>query len=158
MVKDVKRSKFLSVWFSESLNQIFQTCQMDITVRFWDINKVKVRYWDSSFMGHTTANYLLQHFTTITDAMNHLSIIHLSMDEPYVNHKFYRNLKKYFEREKLPEMINFGSWNLHILLHGAFKSGCESTDREIKILLKSSCQILYDSPLQRWLHLYYKIN
>ena len=51
--------------------------------------------------------------------MNHSSIVHLSMDEPSVNHKFYSDLKKYREREKLPEMINFGSCNLHIL-HGAF--------------------------------------
>ena len=59
-------------------------------------------------MGHTTANDLLQHFTNITEHMNHSSIIHLSIDGPFVNHKFYRDLKEYREREKLPKMINFG--------------------------------------------------
>ena len=66
-------------------------------------------------MGHTTVNDLLQHFTNITEPSNHSSIIHLSMDGPSVNHKFYRDLKEYCEREKPPEMINFGSCNLHIL-------------------------------------------
>ena len=45
-------------------------------------------------------------------------------------------MKEYCEREKLAEMINFGSCNLHIL-HGAFKSGFKSTGWEMKILLKS---------------------
>ena len=67
LVIDVNRSKFLSVGFNESLNQVTKTCEMDIAARFWDVNRVKVRYWDSSFMGHTTANDLLQHFTKITD-------------------------------------------------------------------------------------------
>ena len=98
-------------------------------------------------MGHTTATDLLQHFTNITEPMNHISIIDLSMDRP-VNHIFYRDLKEYHEREKLPEMINFGSCNLHSL-HGAFKSGFESTDWEMKIFLKSCYLILHDSSASR---------
>ena len=144
LVEDVNRSKFLSVDFDKSLNQITQTCQMDITVRFWDVNRVQVRYWDSSFMGHTAAINLLQHFTNITEPMNQSSIIHLSMDGPSLNHKFYRDLKEYREMEKLPEVINFESCNLNIL-HREFKSGFESTGGEIKILLKPCYQILHDS-------------
>ena len=111
---------------------------MDITVRCWDINRVQVRFWDSSFIGYTIGNDLLQHFTNITEPANHSSIVHLSMDGSFVNHKFYRDLKEYHEREKLPEMIRFGSSNLHIL-HGAFKfkSRFEHMDSEMKILLKS---------------------
>ena len=127
LVEYVNKSNFLSFGFEESLNQITQTFEMDITVIFWDVNRVQVRYWDSSFMGHTTANDLLQHFTNTPKPINHSSIIHLSMDGPSVNHKFYRDMKEYREREKLLEMINFGSCNLHIL-HGAFKSRFESTD------------------------------
>ena len=144
----VNRFKFLSVGFDESLNQIIQTCQMIITVSFWTLIEFKLRYWDSSFIGHTTANDLLQHFTNITEAVNYSSIIHLLMDGASVNHKFYRDMKEYCEREKLAEMINFGSCNLHIL-HGAFKSGFKSTGWEMKILLKSCYQILHDSPAHR---------
>ena len=87
-------------------------------------------------MGHTTRNDILQHFTNITETMNHSSIIHLSMDVPFVNHKFYRDLKEYKKKEKLTEMINFGSCNLHIL-HEVFKSGFESSDWEMKIRLSN---------------------
>ena len=79
--------------------------------------------------------------------MTRSSIVHLSVDGP-LNHKFYRDLKEYCEREKLPEMIKFGSCNL-LIQHGAFKSGFESTDWEMKILLKSCYQILHGSPARR---------
>ena len=45
-------------------------------------------------------------------------------------------------------MINIGSCNLHIV-HGAFKSGFESTDWEMKKVLKGCYQILHDSPARR---------
>ena len=45
-------------------------------------------------------------------------------------------------------MINIGSCNLHIV-HGAFKSGFESTDWEMKKVLKGCYQILRDSPACR---------
>lgn len=59
LIQGVNKSNFVSVGFDESLNSITQSCQMDLTVRYWDVNKVQVRYYDSSFLGHTTANDLL---------------------------------------------------------------------------------------------------
>ena len=40
--------------FDESLNNITQTREMDLYVRYWDIacSQVKVRYFESSFLGH----------------------------------------------------------------------------------------------------------
>ena len=102
-------------------------------------------------MGHTTANDLLQHFTNITEPMNHSSIIHLSMEGPSVNHKFYRDLKEYRERVKLPEMINFGSCNLHTL-HAAFKSGFESTDCKMIVLHAEMITSLLQNQLNFLLH------
>ena len=57
-------------------------------------------------------------------------------------------MKEYREKEKLPEVINFGSCNVRIL-HVGFKSGFESTDWEMKILLKSCYPILHDSLARR---------
>ena len=151
LVEDVTRSKFPLVGFEESLNHIIQTSQMDIAVRFWDVNRVQKRHCDSFFMGHTTENDLLQHFTNITEPMNDSSIIHLSMERPSVNHKFYRDLKEYREREKLPEMINFGSCDLHIL-HAAFKSVFESTDCEMIVLLTEMITSLLQNQLNFLLH------
>ena len=70
------------------------------------------------------------------------------MDGSSVIHTFYRDLKEYREKEKLPEMTSFRSFDLYIL-HGAFKSGFESTDWEIEVLLKSCYRVLHDSPAPR---------
>ena len=99
LVENVNKSKFLSVGFDENLNQITHTCKMDIIARFWDVNRVQVRYWESSFMGHTTKNDLLQHIANITESMNDWSIMHLSIDGPSANYKLYRDLKEYSEME-----------------------------------------------------------
>ena len=38
--------------FDESLNDITQTCEMDLYIRYWDVidNEVNVRYWGSTFL------------------------------------------------------------------------------------------------------------
>ena len=150
LIEDISKAKYLSVGFDESLNKITQSCQMDLMVRYWDVNnsKVQVRYWDSTFLGHSAANDLLQHFNDSVESINPSKIIHVSMDGPTVNHKFYKGLEDHREREELPKMINIGSCNLHIV-HGAFKSGFESTDWGMKKLLKGCYQILHDSPARR---------
>ena len=39
------------ITFDESLNDVTQSSQMDVLVRFWDnsSNTVKVRFWDKTF-------------------------------------------------------------------------------------------------------------
>ena len=38
----------------KDLNEVTQTCEMDLNVRYWDVacSQVKMRYFGSSFMGH----------------------------------------------------------------------------------------------------------
>ena len=54
--------------FDESLNEATQTSEGDLYVKFWDVNenKVNVRYFGSSFLGHGTHQNLLSHFSDIT--------------------------------------------------------------------------------------------
>ena len=42
------------------MNDITQTSEMDICLRFWndETNKVEDRYLDSEFLGHTNNQYL----------------------------------------------------------------------------------------------------
>ena len=79
LVENVNKSKYLSIGFDESLNKITQNCQMDLTLRYWDVNQVQVRYWDSSFLGHTTAIDLLDNFNEAAESINHSHVIHVSM-------------------------------------------------------------------------------
>ena len=96
MYEHMQRMLIVETWMNITFNRDVNS---DVNRCIWDVNRVEVRYWDSSFMGHTTGNDLLEHFTNITEPMNYSSIIHLSMDWPSVNHKFYRDLKEYRERK-----------------------------------------------------------
>ena len=42
--------------FDESLNNSNQKCQMDLIAWYWDVDeqRVKVKYYKSSYLGHTT--------------------------------------------------------------------------------------------------------
>ena len=51
-------------------------------------------------------------------------MVHVSMDGPKVNLSFHREAR---EEQELPKLVDIGSCGLHII-HGAFKTGAESTD------------------------------
>lgn len=53
------------------------------------------------------------------------------MHGPSVNVKFYIKLVKTCEQAQVPNLIDIGTCSLHVI-HGAFKSGIESTNCEMK--------------------------
>ena len=55
----------------------------------------------------------------------------ISMDRPSVNWKFFNSVTKKREEDELPALINIGSCGLHVI-HGAFKTGVEATNWNIK--------------------------
>ena len=81
--------------FDESLNDVTQTSEMDLYVRYWDVNasQFKSRCYGSSFLGHATHKDLLKHFGEITKDFSPSKLYHISMDGPNVN-KF---LKKFIK-------------------------------------------------------------
>ena len=72
----------------------------------------------------------------------------ISMDGPSVYWKFYEAMTKVRAENELHELINIGNCGLHVI-HGAFKSGSEATNWNIKKVLRSAFLILHDSPA-RW--------
>ena len=111
-------------------------------------NKVKVRYWDSKFLGHAAHQDLLTHFNQCIENFDASKIIQVSMDCPSVNLKFYQELVKYREEIELQRMIDIGSCGLHIV-HGAFQTGVKKTDWTMKETLKGSHKVLHDTPARR---------
>ena len=71
--------------FDESLNRTEQE-QMDVIICFWDNEKNKVcsRYFDSNFLGHTSAQDLLKSLQSLPTTLNPMGLIQLSMDGPSV--------------------------------------------------------------------------
>ena len=121
-------------------------------LRYWDSmeNQVKVRYWDSKFLGHTAHMDLLKHFNQSIQNIDQSKIIQISFDGPSVNWLFYEKLAEYRQEELQIEqkMINIGSCGLHIV-HGAFKDGIKATDWKAQETLKGSYQVLHDTPARR---------
>ena len=122
-------SGWYTISFDASLIKVVQECEMDIVIRFWDnlSNKVQVRFWNSMFFGHSTSTDLLKHFADVLSGFDLPKNLQISVDDPNVNLKFLKGVKKEIEEAKLSKLMDIGSCNLHIV-HGAFKSACEKTD------------------------------
>ena len=92
MKTNLHRADFLVYSFDKSLNDVTQTTEIDLHVGYWDPvkNRVKVRYYDSTSLGHGTHTDLLNHFKSITNDLPSNKVYQVSMDGPIVNLKFYR--------------------------------------------------------------------
>ena len=124
---DITKSDWYIVSFDESLNDITQTCQMDLLVQYWDVNdKVKVRYWASAFFGHPAVSDLLTHFNKNLSGFYSSKVFQVSIDGPSTNWKFLDDLNKHRKDNEMPQLINIGRFPLHVI-HGAFKTAIKST-------------------------------
>ena len=144
-----KSAKFV-VSFDESLNKVTQTSQMDINLRYWDVDAMRVEeiYWHSSFLGKTGADDLIKHFTDALEKLDLSRMIQVGMDGPTTNWSFMKKLNAAREKDELPGLIDIGSCNLHII-HGAFKIGAESTTWNVAHTLKGAFHLLHDTPSRR---------
>ena len=158
LIDEIKKSLCHSISFDESMNSKTQECQLDLVIRFWDEvnNQVKNRYWDSDFIGHSTAADILKHFKGGTEKLDDSKM----MDGPATNWKFLSLLVADRDLEQLPKLVNIGSCSLHTI-HGAFKTGAESTNWNVKATLKGAFQFLHDTPARRddyWRNWVYAIS
>ena len=69
------------------------------------------------------------------------------MDGPNVNLKFLETVLKERKDHKQHQLINIGSCGLHTI-HGAFKTGFEKSDWNVKKILKGA-YVFHDSPAKR---------
>ena len=60
MQKSVKDQNYVLL-FDESQNKKLTEKQMDIHLRVWEKNVVHTVYYNSVFMGHTTADHIVTH-------------------------------------------------------------------------------------------------
>ena len=95
---------------------------MDLLVRLWNILsiQIKLHYWDSNFIGQSTATDVFNNFLGGTKNIDESKMIEVSMDGPSTNRKFSELLIAYKADQNLSNLKNIGSCSIHILL-GAFK-------------------------------------
>lgn len=96
MVDQVKESPAHSIQFDESLNDELQNKQLDIHVRFWSEESLKVesRYYSSLFIGHGRATDLIDHYAEATKDLHPARTWQVGMDGPNVNLSFLKKLQE----------------------------------------------------------------
>ena len=90
-------------------------------------NLVVTRYFNSQFMGHTTADDLVTHFCNALKPCTLSKISNISMDGPAVNWKFYKKMDQYISDSDESRLLETGSCGLHIV-HNVFRKGVNSVD------------------------------
>ena len=150
LLSELNRSYIFVFSFDERLNQVTQTCEINVYVRFWNVAelKVNVRFIGSTFFGPGTHQNLLKYFHKVTKELDHSKLYQISMDGLSVNLKFYNKIVQDRQENMVHSLIDIGSCSLHIV-HGSFKTGAEKTGWNLKALLKGSFQILHDTPARR---------
>ena len=150
LTESVNLSDCFVISFDESFDSVTQSCEMDIIILFWDIQAqiVRVCYWGSEFLGHTTNKNLLNKIENGTSMLNMKNLKQISMDGPNMNRKFFECFVSKRESEKLPGLIHIGSCNLHVL-NNAFKTGANAIGWNLHKLMEACFQILHDSPVRK---------
>ena len=150
LTDDLEKSDIHVFSFDEGLNDVTQTSEIDLYVRYWDMNasQVKSRYYGSSFLGHATHKDLLKHFGEITKNLSPSKLYHISMDGPNVNLKSLKEFSKLRAGDSVHSLADISTCSLHSV-HGSMKTGEITSKWGLKKIVKSAYTIMHDSPARR---------
>ena len=148
--RNIKKSDLFVICFDESLNDVTQSCQMDVLIRYFHsvYRKLKMQYLDSWFLGHSIHCDLFDQYNVAVQGLGNCKICQILMDGPSVNLKFLQKVQADRVENEQPALIDIGSCSLHTV-HGAFKCGTRGTGWKLKEILSGPYQILHDSPARR---------
>ena len=121
IIANIKDKPFSFMFDETTTSQVKK--QFDGYVRFWSNNQVETSYCGSLFMGHCSADQMVDHFLDFKKRLNwdNSLMLHLGMDGPNLNKSFQKKLSKKLE-ENNNQFLNIGSCNLH-KVHNAFRKG-----------------------------------
>ena len=147
LTTEIKESVKIVACFDEALNNVAQRGQMDMSIRFWDVNnsRVSTRYFNSVFLNHARAEDLLEGMrgTPLSETMQ------VSMDGPNVNWKLIELLEGDEDFTKNgKQLLELGSCGLHAV-HGTFQTGRKAVEWNVNEVLRSFCYLFKDSPARR---------
>jgi hypothetical protein len=151
LVRSVQKCNRFVICFDEAMNRIAQRGQMDVVIRYWDDgkNEVSSRFFGSAFMGHATAQCILDSFKETLNEVSLSSLLQVSMDGPAVNWKFLDLLSKNLSDDmNTNQLINMGSCGLHVV-HGAIQTGHKASGWEVSCGLRAMYGLFKDSPARR---------
>ena len=150
LVEKINSSPSYSVLFDESLNDMLQTEQMDIHIRYWDNIKGRsvTQYLDSRFFKRGNVTNLKDEIINGISCLSSDKMIMRSMDGPNVNWCVLSILNEMRKDQEHVPLFETGSCGLHIV-HGAFQTCVKSTKWNFDKVLKSMFNLFHASPARR---------
>ena len=132
--------------FDESYNKISKRGQMDLHVRFWDIenNCDATRNFNSKFLGKAAAQDIYEKFNECISELDENKLLQVSSDGPNVNLAFLDLLKEHRSDNELSCLIHIGSCGLHTI-HNSMKHGENSSGWKLKKLLQSMYKLFEEA-------------
>ena len=123
---------------------------MDVQVRYWNevAKQINARFFDSQFLKRPNAKNLFDYLMFSLKNLLLERLLQLSMDGPNTNWCVLKLLQEDRCEKDYPNIIDIGSCSLHVV-HGAFKSGIEATNWDLKKTMKAMWKIFDDSPARR---------
>ena len=96
LIENIKRSSCYIVSFDESLNDMAQSCEMDLLLRYChEVDyKVEVKYLDSEFGGHGTSKDIQKQLNNAISDLDANQFFQVRMDEPNANLKFLQLIQQ----------------------------------------------------------------
>lgn len=140
------------VCFDEAMNKVVQRGQVDLFIRFFDINtnRVCTRYFNSLFLGCASTQHLLDGFSEGILHLSKQNILQVSMDGPSVNLKFWKLLDDQMKAD-FPDgkhLFNIGVCGLHVI-NGCLRTGMEFVHWDLHAFLRDMFYMFNDYPAQR---------
>ncbi|XP_029845476.2 uncharacterized protein LOC115328421 [Ixodes scapularis] len=122
---------------------------MDVHVRCWDSShKVTTRYYNSVFMGHSTAEDVQGKLLSALEPLPLEKILQISMDGPNVNLKFFKNFQVHLQEAYQVLCVDIGTCGLHTM-HNAYRAGIAASRWGLHCLLSSLSALFESSPARR---------
>lgn len=121
---------------------------MDPHVRIWDGGEVKTRYVGSEFLGHATAQDIVERMQNVLSETGMKNLVQLSMDGPNVNWKVFNLLQSDLLVQINRSLLNIGSCGLHTL-HNAFRDGYKASGWDVEHTLSSMYWLFKNSPARK---------
>ena len=101
--------------------------QYDVHIQYWSKrqNKTVISYVGSLFIGHCSADNLVQHFQEFMNVvlgLNPKYLLHVGMEGPNMNKSFQKKLLTDLQEKHDTTFLNIGSCSLHVA-HNSFRKG-----------------------------------
>ena len=120
----------------ESLTKETQNCKVNLLLQYFESDDiVKVKIYDSRFLGCGTHFDLMQQFNDVTKDLNPNHMYQMPIEDPSVNFKFYDCTVIKREENEQHVLVDIGTCGLHTI-HRSFNYDAGKSNWSFKKIIK----------------------